>query len=113
MFAIQILWDTQRELSHSVQIGKKISVKVRESARRRFQQYIDTPGLDKVSATYTKLSEDVASLIVRIEQWTLGDMIQQMINANEQETDSNFKEFQDFSLLCHYLGLCGLMIASI
>jgi hypothetical protein len=113
VFAIQILWDTQRELGHTVQIGKDMLAKVGQSMTTRYKRYINTPGLGEISASYKKLSKVVSQRLVAIQQFTLDDVVQQLFDANKRETDCDFKGFENFSLLCHHPGLCGLIIASL
>jgi hypothetical protein len=114
VFAIQILWDTQRELNQTVQIGKEALNRIGRSLETRWRRYIDTPGLSEVSATYGKASAMVKEHIVKIEGWTHGDAVQQLIDTcGEQKKSLGFKGLENYSLLNHHPGLCGAMAADL
>jgi hypothetical protein len=114
VFAIQILWDTQRELDQMVQVGKGLLNKIGNSLETRWRRYIDTPGLSEVSATYGKTSATVKVHIAKVQGWTHGDAIQKLIDtAGEQKKGLGFRGFENFRLLSHHPGLCGTMATNI
>jgi hypothetical protein len=112
VFAIQILWDTQRELDQTVQVGRELLSKIGKSLETRWRRFIDTPGLSEISATYGPASAMVKGHVARVQVWTHGDAVQKLIGtADEQKKRLGFKGLENFSLLSHHPGLCGTIAA--
>ncbi|CAO2648058.1 Nn.00g089800.m01.CDS01 [Neocucurbitaria sp. VM-36] len=52
IFAIQIFWDTQRELGPKLEIAKQLLSKAAEVLMMSYQFYLDTKGLDEVGKSH-------------------------------------------------------------
>ncbi|KAF1842128.1 uncharacterized protein K460DRAFT_370122 [Cucurbitaria berberidis CBS 394.84] len=113
VFAMQILWDTQRELGPMLQIGSQLLGKTARELIESYQVYLNTEGLDKVGGLHKMFRSDMEARRNHIVAVALDVEFQPVTDQREEKVPWKVLELQGFSLLQCHPALCGLILADI
>jgi hypothetical protein len=109
IFAIQIFWDTQRELGALLPVAQQLLEETARELVQCYTTYLDTKGLDKVGEAHKRLRSDIMDRKNHIKALILDGEFQAWIDKCENCTTWKFPGGPDFSLLAAHPSLCGLI----
>jgi len=113
IFAMQILWDTQRELGSALSTGKQLLEETSQELIQGYSLYLDTGGLDDVGKIHKKFRGGMYDRVRHIEALALDSQFQSWVDTSEQNMPWKQGDFPGFSLLGCHPTLCGLILLSI
>jgi hypothetical protein len=112
-FAVQILWDTQRELGKMLPAGKQLLEKTSKELVAKYRIYLGTEGLDKVGERHKVNRGNMEARVRYLEEWAVDSHFQPWFDKCEKAGPWKFDDVPGFSLLRCHPGLCGLILLSI
>jgi hypothetical protein len=112
IFAIQIFWDTQRELGAMLPVAQQLVEQTGEEIRKRYTAYFDTEGLEDIGEVHKMFRNDIQGRLQQAEAVAMSKEFQSWADDCEDGAPWKFN-MPKFSLLSCHPALCGLVSVNI
>jgi hypothetical protein len=110
IFALQIFWDTQRELGDMLSVPKQVLESTGHEYRKRYHDYLNTEGLDKVGGFHKDCRGGIQEHLDEVERLTLDAKFQAWVDQCEKEhCVAWWLNVPNFSIFGCHPALCGLV----
>lgn len=110
-FAVQIFWDTQRELGAMLPVANKLLEGAGKDLEQSWTDYLDMKGLEDVGLAYKNNRAVIGNRLERLRFTVLGPQRQ---NALDKSEYAIWKlDVPGFSLLRNYPSMYGLLLLNI
>ncbi|KAF2797425.1 hypothetical protein K505DRAFT_398635 [Melanomma pulvis-pyrius CBS 109.77] len=113
VFAVQVFWDTRRELNTELWLGAKALEGIGYWLVLCLDEYLGSEGLNKIGNWHRVHRDNIVKFKEHIQCLAVEDHIQVLIDRNLTHNERKQYEFGGFFLYRNHPALCGLVVQSL